>query len=147
LQELKDSRNALLEPVRRWAESTPVWLEVREPTLTDPSLASSGLDVGEIAALLLAQELQADKLLIDDLDGRTIAAQRGLKVAGTLAVLEEAARRDLIDLVEACDRLANETPFRIGKECREIMQVMLQRDRERKVAREQKPDVDPKPTP
>jgi predicted nucleic acid-binding protein len=96
---------------------------------------------------LLAQELQADKLLIDDLDGRTIAAQRGLKVAGTLAVLEEAARRDLIDLVEACDRLANETPFRIGKECREIMQVMLQRDRERKVAREQKPDVDPKPTP
>jgi predicted nucleic acid-binding protein len=97
----------------------------------------SGLDSGEIAALLLTQELQADRLLMDDMDGRTIAAQRGLKVAGTLAVLEDAARRDLIDLAQACDRLANETPFRTGKACRQIIQVMLQRDQERKLDREQ----------
>ena len=145
LQELKVSRNPQLEPVRRWVDSPPVWLEVREPTLTDPSLAASGLDPGEIAAILLAQELQADKLLIDDQDGHIIAAQRGLKFAGTLAVLEEAARRDLIDLAEACARLADETPFRIGKECRKIIHVMLQRDEERKGALEKKPDVGPKP--
>jgi predicted nucleic acid-binding protein len=145
LQEIKDSRNPQLGSVRHWAGSPPAWLEVREPTLTDPSLAASGLDAGEIAAILLAQELPADRLLIDDMDGRTIAAQRGLKFAGTLAVLEEAARRDLIDLAQACDRLANETPFRIGKACRKIIEVMLQRDEERKQTREQKPDLGPKP--
>jgi hypothetical protein len=37
----------------------------------------------------------------------------------------------LIDLPQACDRLANETPFRIGKACRKIIEVMLQRDNQR----------------
>ena len=32
LQEIKDSRNPQLGPVRRWAGSPPAWLEVREPT-------------------------------------------------------------------------------------------------------------------
>jgi predicted nucleic acid-binding protein len=146
-QELKGSRNSRLELVRQWAGSVPHWLEVRQPTLTDPFLATCGLHAGEIAALLLAQELQADRLLIDDLDGRTLATQRGFKCAGTLSILEEAARRDLIDLATACDRLANETPFRIGKECRKIIQVMLERDQERRSSREQWPDGGLNPVP
>src|SRR5947209_6931661 len=70
-QELKFSQNPRLESVREWAGSAPPWLEIRQPTLTDPLLTASGLDAGEIAALLLAQELRADRLLMDDRDGRT----------------------------------------------------------------------------
>lgn len=56
-------------------------------------------------------ELAADQVLIDDLKTRTVAAQRGLAVAGTLGVLLAASSRGLINLPQAAARL-RQTSFR-----------------------------------
>jgi len=65
-------------------------------SVLDPALAF--LDQGEREAIALAEELHADQLLLDDADARREAARRNLPFIGTLGVLREAARRELLDL-------------------------------------------------
>jgi predicted nucleic acid-binding protein len=62
----------------------------------DPSLHY--LDSGEREAIALAEEIHADQLLLDEVEARREAARRNLPFIGTLGVLREAARRDLLDL-------------------------------------------------
>ena len=54
------------------------------------------LDAGEVAAISLAVELHADRLLIDEAQGRRAAAKLGLEIVGVLGVLLEAKRLALI---------------------------------------------------
>ena len=65
------------------------WLRVVDQELPVLDL---GLDAGETAAILLAESLQADLLLIDECLGRRVAESRGLIVRGTLGVLVQARR-------------------------------------------------------
>lgn len=88
--------------VRDWAANAPNWLVVRSPTRVDEAL---DVDPGEAEAISLGLELGADLLLIDDRKGRNAANARGLATAGTLAVLELAAERGLIQLQSVVDRL------------------------------------------
>ena len=111
--ELSDSRGH--EQVRNWANSPPDWLNVREPGLMDETL-SRILHKGEVAAILLARELRADWVLIDERKASREAASRGLRVAGTLGILEEAGARNLLDYEKSRDRLVNETNFYVGDE-------------------------------
>jgi predicted nucleic acid-binding protein len=55
-----------------------------------------GLDEGEIAAIALATSLPADLLLMDDRKA-VITRLKGLRVTGTLGVLDVAAERGLVD--------------------------------------------------
>lgn len=111
--------------VRDWLANQPVWLEVRQANLpTDAALAR--LDGGEREAILLAQELKADLLLIDDKDGRLEAARRNLLVVGTLGVLDKAAERGLLDLPEALSRL-QQTSFRAAPL---LLKSLLEKDAE-----------------
>lgn len=95
LEELQDS--AAPDEVRTWLAGRPDWLRVNAATFpSDPLLEL--LDRGEHDAILLAESVKADRLIIDDMDGRREAIQRNLPVIGTLGILAEAARRNLLDL-------------------------------------------------
>ena len=54
------------------------------------------LDPGEAEAIIVAGELHAGLLLVDEKRGRRIAIDRGLEVTGLLGVLAEAKARGLI---------------------------------------------------
>jgi predicted nucleic acid-binding protein len=90
--------------VRRWMQHLPVWCVVRTPQQP----LAAGLEVlgaGEREAIALAEELHADLVLIDEDKGRQIARSLGLRVTGTLGVLDIAAERRRIDLPIALTRL------------------------------------------
>ncbi|MGD2088198.1 MAG: hypothetical protein PVH61_18620 [Candidatus Aminicenantes bacterium] len=54
------------------------------------------LDKGEAETIILAEELQADIVLIDEKFARNFAEIRGLKLSGSLGVLLEAKNRGII---------------------------------------------------
>jgi predicted nucleic acid-binding protein len=73
---------------------------------------SSMLDAGEAEAITLALEWKADVILIDEMDGRRAARDRGLITAGTLNILAQAAERGWLDYDGVVGRLRSETNFR-----------------------------------
>ena len=93
-EELTDTRTP--EIVRRRVISLPSWLEVRRVPETQMSAFPTTLHRGEREAILLAETLRADVLLIDEQIGRTIARSRNVPISGTLGILE---RGDLLGLV------------------------------------------------
>lgn len=96
--------------VRDWALNAPSWVEVVIPTT---GLVFSQLDEGESHAIAIAIELHADVLLIDDQAGRQEAVRRGLKIAGTLSVLDEADQAGLVIFNDAVAEL-RKTSFRLS---------------------------------
>jgi predicted nucleic acid-binding protein len=115
------------EAVRAWISQRPQWLEVA--SLKHPvDSALQHLDAGEREAISLASELETGLLLMDERDGVSLARRRGLKVVGTLASLDLAALRGLIDLRTMFDRLL-ETTFRSPHR---LMASMLEQDADRR---------------
>lgn len=93
-EELTDARTP--ENVRRRVSSLPAWFEVRRVDETHPVTFPVTLHRGERQAILLAEALRADVLLIDEQIGRTLALGRNIPLSGTLGVLE---RADTIGIV------------------------------------------------
>jgi predicted nucleic acid-binding protein len=99
--------------VWRWIANRPVWVEVREAPLSQVEDAwLKGIDAGEKAAIQLAASLNADLLLMDDRKGVKAAQGKGLRVTGTLGILDLAAERGLADFAQAMERLRR-TNFRV----------------------------------
>lgn len=94
--------------VRAWCSGPPDWFELKALSKNDPSLKLTG---GEREVILLAEEIRADLLLMDERTGRREAILRNLFVTGTLGTLRTAAERGLVDGNEAIKRLT-ETSFR-----------------------------------
>ncbi|MGD9634154.1 MAG: hypothetical protein AB7G28_06070 [Pirellulales bacterium] len=119
LDELKHPRS----PVIAWTHSLPGWLKVATPKLIQ---GFPTLDVGEREAIALALELDADRLLMDEKQGRSAATAAGLQVAGTLAVIVDGARKGLFDGFAALERLAA-TNFYASRELIEHVRALLVR--------------------
>lgn len=113
MRELADPRGPQL--VRDWANSPPEWLTVQEPGRLDTTLPRK-LHSGEVEAISLARELAADWILIDERRASREARARGLRVAGTLVILEEAGARNLLDYRTVRDRLISQTNFYVTEE-------------------------------
>jgi len=102
------------DAVRLWIARPPGWLEVRKPSGSgDPYLAH--LDAGERDAILLAEELHADQLIVDDNPGRQEAKRRHLPFTGTLGVLRAGAKHGLLDLKTAIGCL-QQTSFHVSQD-------------------------------
>jgi predicted nucleic acid-binding protein len=116
------ARKEAPDAVHKWIQAPPAWLEVHPAGAVDDASLES-LDDGERAALALAASLVADLVLMDDREGVRAARNRGLRVIGTLRVLDMAARRGLLQLADAFERIKR-TNFRYRQE---IMDDLLHR--------------------
>jgi len=117
--------------VRQWVSHPPAWLTVQPSRQPLSGQQFPQLGHGELEAIPLAQELHADRLLMDDLDGRRVARARGLIVTGTIGILETAAIRGLIDLPSVLVRLQTTTFYA----SQSLYDEVLARDAARKANR------------
>ncbi|MBV8103197.1 MAG: DUF3368 domain-containing protein [Hyphomicrobiales bacterium] len=93
------------EAVRAWIAEPPPWLEIRSVEAGRGVDDLETLDAGERDVIALAMAAKADLLLMDDRDGVAAARRRGFAVTGTLGLLDFAARKGLVDLAAAFERL------------------------------------------
>lgn len=60
---------------------------------------NTGLDIGELGAIILARETEVETILIDEAAGRKLAQQHGLEVRGVVGILETLfLRGEILDL-------------------------------------------------
>jgi uncharacterized protein len=70
------------------------------------------LEEGEAEALALAEDLRADTVLIDEMQGRKVAQEMGLFVIGTVGILLQAKKKSLCPkIAPLLDRLTKELGF------------------------------------
>jgi predicted nucleic acid-binding protein len=125
---VRDELASLKAPpsVQKWIASPPSWLTIQSSS-TQPDSDLLNLDAGECAAILLAESLKADLILLDDLVARRLAASRGLAITGILGILDRAATENWIDFALAIERL-QQTNFRTSAA---IVQDLLQKHAKR----------------
>ncbi len=111
--------------LQNWIAHPPDWLEIQSVVMS-PDEVLEALDFGEREAILLAERLEADLIILDERAARRVAAERGLKVVGLLGILAQSAKRKLIDLPAAIERL-RQTRFRASSS---LLQSLLDRHRD-----------------
>ncbi len=119
------------QKIKSWMQSPPAWLVIRKADITLFTPVEA-IGPGETEAIALALELKADAVLMDENAGKDEATRVGLLVLRTLAVLETAAIRDLIDLPAVIAKL-KQTTFRVAPK---LYQDLLNRDALRQQARQ-----------
>lgn len=105
---------AAYTPLAAVVLSSQDWIEVRSVSNPQKVLNlfnTTKLDLGECAAITLAEELQADQLLLDDLAARKEAQRRGLPIIGTVGIVLIAKQLGLIPNIKQVldDLIANGT--------------------------------------
>lgn len=102
--------------MRNWLKNFPDWLMVK--AIQDQSQYLNMLalmDEGEAEAIVLMIETKADKLLIDDREGRSKAIELRLPVIGTLGVLLNAKQSGLLETIRPqVEALISVAKFRIS---------------------------------
>jgi predicted nucleic acid-binding protein len=98
------------------------WISIREvKNVYAVQELNSVLHLGESEAIVLAEEIEADLIILDDNRARKVAAMRGLSVVGTLALLRQAMEKELIPALKPLFDDLRSMGFYMGKEYDEIL--------------------------
>ncbi|NEO88025.1 MAG: DUF3368 domain-containing protein [Spirulina sp. SIO3F2] len=110
-----------VDPPVPGAIEVKTWDWIQTQGVTEPERAieiranENAIDRGEAEAIVLAQELGADLLLMDERRGRSLATRYGLNVVGLLGALLQAKQRGLIGAVKPLmDQLIEVAAFRVS---------------------------------
>ena len=91
------------------------WIEVREirnPSDLSTAQARFRFGKGELSTIILAKELQADLILVDDFKARKRAAAESLTLRGAVGILEASFLKGYLpDLRQAYQRLLRERAY------------------------------------
>jgi len=94
---------------------TATWIEMKEvkqPELMQLVMGKHNLGAGEVSSILLAKEVGADRLLLDDYKARRVAGEQSIRVLGTIGLLEAFyARGYLTDLSHTFRQLIAEKAY------------------------------------
>lgn len=96
--------------LQEWMTQLPQWLKIYSVKST-ADIILERLHSGEREAILLAEELKANLIILDEKAARQIARERGLNLTGLLGILDYSATRQLIGLPTVLKRL-QQTTFR-----------------------------------
>ena len=101
-QKVRDELAELIRYDPSYDMTSHPWIHVRSARdqREAAELMRKGLDAGEAEAIVLAEELAADLLLIDERKASRIADERGLRHVGVLGILIAAKKRGLVTKVE-----------------------------------------------
>jgi predicted nucleic acid-binding protein len=102
--------------VRPWFSSMPTWIKIQAPRRVD---VIDRIDPGELEAIALALELDADRLIMDDNAGKKAAKRLGITTIGTLAILDLAGKQGWLNFPQTLDELESTTNFRLSRELRD----------------------------
>ncbi len=76
------------------------WIEIKTISYREPLRYISDLDKGEAEVIVLANEVKADLVIIDEKLGREYATHFNLKLTGTIGVLLKAKELGLINKIK-----------------------------------------------
>jgi len=95
----------------------PNWISVQNPLdKIYQQILEASVDKGEASAIALAVELENCLLVIDDLKGRNLAEQLGIKITGTFGLIIEAKLSGYIESVKPVLAKIKQTDFRLSKD-------------------------------
>jgi predicted nucleic acid-binding protein len=72
------------------------WIEIQEVRNPDSRACFLDLDDGEAEVLILAKELNADLVIMDEIMGRRYSKQLGFNLTGTIGILLKSKEKGLI---------------------------------------------------
>ena len=111
-----------------YGKSLPEWIKIE--SVKDKryqKFIETQLDLGESSAIALAVENKDSLLILDDNKARKLAIRLGLRITGTLGVINRAKELGVINKIKPLLDKLKTTDFRIS---RKVVEELLQRNNE-----------------